>query len=66
MERARASFRDLELLLVRGTDDPALDSHLAQEEAERIAEAGLEHRTVVYEGGHEIDAATLRELAGTV
>jgi len=53
----------VELILARGSRDPALSAELARDEAERLARAGVTYRTVRYEGGHEIDEATLRSLA---
>ena len=64
LERARAAFEGVEVVAVRGNDDPALSPRLAEEEAVRLHRAGIELRTVRYEGEHDIDAATLSALAG--
>ncbi|MDZ7779557.1 MAG: phospholipase [Gemmatimonadota bacterium] len=59
---ARERWAAVETVLVRGREDHALRSKkLAVEEAERVEAAGLDLRTVRYEGGHDIDA---RALAG--
>jgi predicted esterase len=64
LERARAAFAGIDLVAVRGNQDPALSSRLAEEEAVRLHAAGIDLRTVRYDGGHEIDADTLVALAG--
>jgi predicted esterase len=63
LERARAALADVDLVMVRGSDDRALGSRLAEEERTRLAGAGIAYRSLVYEGGHDIDAETLRGLA---
>lgn len=64
LERAKEALEGVDVALVRGGDDPAIDEGLAAEEAERLREHGIVYRTVTYDGGHDIDAATLRLLAG--
>jgi predicted esterase len=64
LARAREALTGVEVVTVRGSEDPALSSRLAEEEAVRLAEAGLRVRPVRYEGGHDIDAETLVALAG--
>lgn len=64
MERAKRALEGVDVVLVRGADDPALSPELAEEEAQRLAASGIEHRTVRYEGGHDIEEGTLRGLAG--
>jgi predicted esterase len=63
LSRAREALADVEVVTVRGTEDPALSSRLAEEEAVRLAKAGLHVRAVRYDGGHDIDADTLVALA---
>lgn len=64
LARARAAWRDTEVILVRGAHDPTLDDPvLADAETARVAAAGLTTRLLSYPGRHEIDAATLRALA---
>lgn len=64
MERAARALKGVDVVLVRGTDDPALSPDLAAAEAKRLAASGITHRTVRYDGGHDIDESTLRELVG--
>lgn len=64
MERAARSLEGVELVLVRGSDDAAVEAARAEEERSRLADAGVAYRVVTYEGGHDIDAAALRALAG--
>lgn len=61
--RAERALQDTELVLVRGSEDPALSRKLAAEEAERLEASSLRPRRVDYDGGHEIHEATLRTLA---
>lgn len=63
LERARDVLAGVEVVTVRGTGDRALSPRLAEEEALRLAEAGMRVRAVRYEGGHDIDADTLVALA---
>lgn len=61
--RARAALAGVDVVLVRGSGDAALSPRLAAEESDRLAGAGISVRRVAYEGGHDIDAATLVALA---
>ena len=61
---AAPALDPVDVVAIRGTADSALSPKLAEEEAERLSGAGIRVRTVRYEGGHEIDAATLVSLAG--
>lgn len=63
-ERASELFSQTELVLARGDSDPALTVELAERERTELERAGVRYRTVRYTGGHEIDAETLRALAG--
>lgn len=63
MEAARAAFADTEILIVRGTEDPALNETLRAQEQASLDAAGIPHRFVSYEGGHDIHLETLSELA---
>ena len=64
LEAARTAFDGIDVVAVRGNSDPALSPRLAEEEAVRLSEAGLHVRSLRYDGGHDIDADTLVELAG--
>ena len=63
LERAEEAMDGVEVVLVRGSDDPALSPKLAAREAERLAGTRLQPRTVTYIGGHDIDGGTLEALA---
>jgi predicted esterase len=53
----------IDVVAVRGNQDPAISPRLAEEEAVRLHEGGLKMHTVRYDGGHDIDPETLRVLA---
>ena len=63
LERAREALAGVDVVLVRGSEDPALSPRLAEEEEARLTGAGIRPRLVRYDGGHDIDAETLRALA---
>ena len=63
MEVARDALADTELVIVRGTKDPALRDDLQAREQASLDAAGISYRSVSYRGGHDIHAETLRELA---
>ena len=60
---AAARLGALELVRVRGDDDPAVGKERSAAEEEALAAMGVESRIVRYPGGHEIHEATLRGLA---
>ncbi len=67
MDRAASAWSDVEVVLVRGSEDAALQSEeLAAAETERVKSVSLDVRRVAYEGGHDIDESTLVALAGSV
>lgn len=64
LERGPERLRSAELILVRGLQD-----HFVPEEAHALQEKKLEElaipfRTITHPGGHEIDPALLRQIAG--
>jgi predicted esterase len=63
MQMASAALEHTELLIVRGTEDLALSEQLRAQEQGRLDAAGIAYRFVSYEGGHDIHAETLAELA---
>ncbi|MEE2897851.1 MAG: phospholipase [Gemmatimonadota bacterium] len=63
MAKARAALADTELLIVRGTEDPALNETLRAQEQERLEASRIAYRLVSYDGGHDIHAETLAQLA---
>lgn len=65
LPRAADSFAGIDVVMVRGDGDRALSPRLVEEEADRLATAGIDYRMVRYDGGHDIDADTLQALAGS-
>lgn len=63
MERAAEALAGVDVVMVRGREDRALSPRLAEEEEERLRAAGIQYRTVEYDGGHEIDPEVLLGLA---
>jgi predicted esterase len=55
---------DLQVTLVVGTRDRFLTESAAREEESRLAAAGVRVRALVFQGGHRLDDATLRLIAG--
>ena len=64
MEAAASALEGVDLVLVRGRRDRAVAPDRADHERTRLEAAGIAHRLVVYDGGHDIDPDTLRDLAG--
>jgi predicted esterase len=62
---AGEALADVDVVLVRGSEDPALSPRLVDEEVARLAEANIAYSTVDYDGGHDIDADTLLKIAST-
>ena len=54
----------LELVLVIGDEDQYITPKIRAAEEQRLRGAGVQFRVVEYAGGHEIDPAALRTLAG--
>jgi predicted esterase len=61
--RAPAALSGVDVVLVRGDQDPGLRQDLAESEKKTLEEAGIAYRIVTYAGGHEIDSATLHSIA---
>lgn len=51
------------LTIVVGARDPAVDDRISASNRERLDAAGLSYRLIGYDGGHDLDSATLREVA---
>jgi len=58
-----ALFRGAQLTLVSGRSDGYATPAKLQYESDRLRESGVPHRVIWFDGGHEIDDATLAELA---
>ncbi|MEM7415594.1 MAG: phospholipase [Gemmatimonadota bacterium] len=65
LSRAREAFADVELTFVRGREDAALAPKLVADERERLASSGLAYDVLEYDGGHDIDAETLKGIVRT-
>jgi len=63
LARGPALFRDAGLTVVFGRTDAYASAARVQAESAVLAAAGVTHRLCWFEGGHEIDADTLAELA---
>ncbi len=63
MEVARGALKDIELIIVRGSEDPALDETSNMKEEERLRGAGIPYQVIMHSGGHDIDRQTLNSLA---
>ena len=64
LTRGPERLRSAELILVHGLLDHFIseEAHVAQEA--RLEELGIPFRTVTHAGGHELEQAVLREIAG--
>lgn len=62
--RAAEALRDVDLVLVRGTEDRAVSPVRAREEAQRLDAAGIAYSVRSYPGGHDIHRGTVEELVG--
>ncbi len=63
LARAREAWAATDVVLVRGSRDPALsDPARARSEADGLEAAGLTPRWLPYDGGHDIDPSALAEL----
>lgn len=60
---AAARFAALDVVLVRGSADAVITAKVVAGAARRLAEHGIRHRLVKFDGGHELDEATLASLA---
>ena len=64
LERGPERLKSAELILVRGLQDHFVseEAHALQEK--KLEELGIPFRTITHPGGHEIDPALLRQIAG--
>lgn len=60
----RERFARLDLTLVAGTRDEYITAKILDREKQRLAAEEIPYRVVPFEGGHEIDPAVLRQVAG--
>ena len=63
MELASSALKNTELVIVKGSEDPALDEESTMKEEERLKRFGITYQVLVYSGGHEIDPQALSQLS---
>ena len=63
-ERGPQRLRSAELILVRGLLDQYISEEAHARQETRLEELGVPFKTVTHAGGHELDVALLREIAG--
>ncbi len=63
MELAGGALKHTELVIVKGSEDPALDEESTMKEEERLKRAGITYQVLIYSGGHEIDPQALSQLS---
>ena len=63
MDLASDALKHTELVIVRGSEDPALDKESTMNEEERLKRAGITYQVLIYSGGHEIDPRALSQLS---
>lgn len=61
--RAAARLRSAQVFLVTGQADPGISPAQHVEDQARLAEHGVAAERLVFGGGHELDAGTLRQIA---
>ena len=59
-------LRSVEIVLVAGSQDQYLTPKVLAADEARLTQAGARFRTVRYDGGHALDATTLKQLADAV
>jgi predicted esterase len=66
LDRIRGPIRlaDTDLVLARGMSDHHVSEEGHQRQEARLAEMSIPFRTLTHDGGHDLDAGLLRELAG--
>jgi predicted esterase len=62
LKAAQARFSALDLVLVRGSDDEVISPKVLKAIGNRLEEHKVRHRLVEFDGGHELDEATLASL----
>ena len=64
LDRGPDRLGSAELILVRGLLDEFVSEEAHASQEARIAELGIPFKTITHAGGHELDRAVLREIAG--
>ena len=63
MTLASKALKDTELVIVRGSEDSALDEESTMKDEEWLQSSGITYEVFVYSGGHEIDPQALSQLS---
>ena len=66
LKSARNLVQKLNPVFVVGKNDEFANSENLGEQQTRLQELDIQHEVISYDGGHEIDAATLKELANNL
>ena len=64
LDRGPGRLGSAELILVRGILDHFISEEAHASQEARLEELGIRFRTITHAGGHELDLALLREIAG--
>ena len=64
LERGPDRLRSTELILVRGLLDHYISEEAHASQEARLEELGIPFKTITHAGGHELDPAVLRQIAG--
>ena len=64
VDRGPDRLASAELILVRGLLDEFISEEAHASQEARIEELGIPFKTITHAGGHELDVAVLREIAG--
>ncbi len=63
LARAAERYRRLRLRLIYGEGDPYIQTDAVAQQRARLDQHGIPYEVLTYQGGHELDAPTLRRIA---
>ncbi len=64
LDRGPDRLRSAELILVRGVLDQFITEEVHARQEKKLEELGIPFETITHSGGHELDSAVLRQIAG--
>ena len=64
LDRGPDRLRSAELILVRGLLDQFITEEVHARQEKKLEELGIPFETITHPGGHELDPAVLRQIAG--
>jgi predicted esterase len=64
LDRGPDRLGSVELILVRGVLDHYISEEAHASQEARLEELGIPFKTITHDGGHELDPALLRQIAG--